>query len=290
MAPRGKNAQQHVRDALAAVRQDYENAKARTNLAAPLYIAVPPTVDAIRTIVKPEKYGTDVTMIELQGEPYSKQRAAVWKKERASMIKDGQNEIKAHLLKNLRALAPMKGWMRMRVNFGHLNISHYPKAFGQGKCDFKGFLEVLKHPRAQAGRNSRLIPALCAMNKTHANILQVLHLRESRSNRISSFDFTPLIIFPAYRLPNPLSALKLKSGIEAMPEFCSIFGVAWRKETVVFKESLCLFFETGQGIPLRLEMDMDYNEIGGYQPGTIKCFRNNRRNKHLEILSCDPEK
>lgn len=154
MAARGPKPLQNVRDALAAVRQDYENARARSNLAAPLYVAIPPSVDTISTIVKPEKYGTGMIMIELQGERYSGGRNLAWGKERDKILRDGHNEIKAHLLKNLRALAPVKGWMRMRVNFGHLNITNYPPEFSQGKYDFKGFLEkVLKHPRAQASRN-----------------------------------------------------------------------------------------------------------------------------------------
>ncbi|CAG8982766.1 hypothetical protein HYALB_00001047 [Hymenoscyphus albidus] len=248
MSKAGPGAENNVLAALDAVRQDYANAKARIRTAAPVYIMVPPSFHAIRSFLKPVTYEPGLTMIELYGQPYVGQNIAVWNRERTSMVNSGKENIKNHLAKHIQAMAVMKGWMRMRVHFGHLNFTSFPKEFLQGRCDFKGFIELLENPRIQAG---------------------------------AKFD---------RKLLNPLSALKLKGEIEAMPAFCSVFGPATSAKEATFKESVCLFFDTSQGIPVRLEMDVDHSEVGGYQPGSIQCFRNNRRNKHLEILQCDIEK
>jgi hypothetical protein len=68
-------------------------------------------------------------------------------------------------------------------------------------------------------------------------------------------------------------------------------------EKINFQDSLCLFFRTTQGVPIRVEADVDRVEVddenndpGIYQMGTTRHYWDNRRNRHLEIVTIDIER
>ncbi|RDL42028.1 uncharacterized protein BP5553_02007 [Venustampulla echinocandica] len=246
---RQPNAKYNVSEAIKGIRQAYQNVKARSLSVTPLFIVVSPARETMRQIVRPTRYREGLTIIELAGDKLSGWDLLNWESTREAREEENYTKVHNHLAKHLLALAPLKGWMRMRVHFGHLNLTQYPKAFGQSQCSFEKFLEILENPRVQAA---------------------------------AKFD---------KKLPDPIAALTLKAQILSMPsQFCPTEGPTFLLEGVGFQDIVCLFFNTSQGIPIRVEADIDRNMDGDYQIGATKAFRNNRRNKHIEIITIDIER
>ncbi|KAF4634051.1 hypothetical protein G7Y89_g4051 [Cudoniella acicularis] len=250
-SPRNLNAQQNVTEAIVAIRQSYHNAKARKISASPLFIMVPPTTAAIQSVVRPKK-NEGVVTLELTGGRLSTPGQRDWESKRALMLEQNQKKFRDHLVDRLLAVATMKGWMRMRVHFGHLNLTKYPPEFAKGECNFQGFLKVLDNPRAQASAVfDRKLPDPTSVMKLKQKIIDM-----------SSYTGT----------------------------FCTLNGDVWGTENVSFQDTMCFFFRNSQNIDVRIEADIDRSTEGEYQIGTIRHFLNNARNKFIEIFSIDVEK
>jgi hypothetical protein len=91
-----------------------------------------------------------------------------------------------------------------------------------------------------------------------------------------------------------MTALKFKGAIVNDPDiFSATAGHTYNMtdmRQVQYRDTVCLFFETSQGVPIRVEGDIDRNYDGEYQMGSYRPFWNNRRNKHLEITTVDIER
>lgn len=85
--------------------------------------------------------------------------------------------------------------------------------------------------------------------------------------------------------------------IEWHERYCPVNGDQIPLEQVGFTNSLCLFFRTSQGVPVRSEADFDkieaneeHDDPGIYQMGATRHYWDNRRNKHLEMVTIDIER
>lgn len=143
------HAEANVMQALGEVRHSYKSAKARKLSGEPLYIATPPTASGMRSFLKPNKYREGLTMIGLVGDKMPTKMKEEWKSYRESAKRENYTIFHYHLSKTVLALAPHKGWMRMRVHFGHCDMQFFPTDFLKGGS-FQRFEGILKMPRAQA--------------------------------------------------------------------------------------------------------------------------------------------
>jgi hypothetical protein len=245
--PQSEKAQENVIEAINAIRQDLLDAKARKVSATPLYIVVPPSTQAMRNLFRPVKY-QKLNMIEPAGTELSSTEKEKWSRHRIKLLVENTNSFTSHIVKHLRALAPLKQWMQMRVHFGHLNMRQWPRDFTSGGSFTKLHI-VLNDPRTQAN---------------------------------SSFDKV---------LPDAKRGKEIGRRIIANPEiFTSFYGINYALEEVEFSHMLCVFLKTSHRIPVRLEVDIDRNAEDKYQLGSMRYFRDNNRNKLVEVCNVDIER
>jgi hypothetical protein len=148
----------NITAAIKGIRQAYQDAKAQAISASPLYIIVPPTASAMRSIVRLKTleyqsghYRNVATSIELVGEPLSASETLKWEATRRKMIDDNFNTFRDHLIKRTLPLADLKGWMRMRVHLGHINLREYPLEFrDSNKYSFDMFTNMMKKSRVSS--------------------------------------------------------------------------------------------------------------------------------------------
>ncbi|KAH6678525.1 hypothetical protein B0J14DRAFT_559656 [Halenospora varia] len=245
---RNENARDNVIAAVSAIRRAYEHAKARKISASPLFIVTPPSISVMKSRVKPNKTDEGLVTMELTGRSLTQTQLRNWGTRRKSLLEADLKRFKEHLVSHLLALAPMKGRMRMRVHFGHYNMSRYPQEFADGDCDFDGFVKVLGNPRAQA---------------------------------TALFDKK----LPADNIPNLLQQIAKDT-----PRFCTLLGDTWGLEEVKYQHALVFFFQTAQKVSVRVESDIDATHEGCYQLGASRNYRDNSRNKFIEVISVDVEK
>ncbi|EHK96868.1 hypothetical protein M7I_7409 [Glarea lozoyensis 74030] len=116
-------------------------------------------------------------------------------------------------------------------------------------CTYKGLMDVLNDPRAQAA---------------------------STFNKV---------------LLDAQTGVALGRKFVGAPEvFTSIYGPHYPLEEVEISHMLCVYFRTPQNIPVRLETDIDRNGENQYQLGSTRYFRDNTRNKRVEICNIDIER
>jgi hypothetical protein len=140
------------------IRQAVQHKRAEEIMATPLYIVAPPTATAMRVVVRPksiellERNGSDapikkVTGFELFGRKLSQEERSAWKSKRVTMIQSNYDTFREALVKNITCLTPLKGWMRMRLHFGHLTLSSYKDDFATSKFSLEKFVEMMGNPR-----------------------------------------------------------------------------------------------------------------------------------------------
>ena len=152
----------HSESTIAAVikgiRQAVQHKRAEDIMATPIYIVAPPTAIAMRVVVRPksiELLGRQeggvpvktVTGFELFGRRFTQEEILAWKSERVIMNQSNQDTLREALVKSMACLAPLKGWMRMRVHFGHLTLSSYKDDFAASKFGLEKFAEMMSNPR-----------------------------------------------------------------------------------------------------------------------------------------------
>lgn len=153
-----RGAEQNVADAIRGIKVLQRNAQAQVISASPEYIIVPPTPSAMRSIVQPKvtekrenSVNPVVTSIELAGDRLSADEMSEWESHLRQINKDNYKTFREHLINRTLPLGDLRGWMRMRVHFGHVNLSQYQEAFANGKYTFELFADMMKKARVAAG-------------------------------------------------------------------------------------------------------------------------------------------
>jgi hypothetical protein len=108
-----------------------------------MYIISVPTASAMRSVVRArilEYEPKQASEFELAGAWFSEKQKTAWNACRPSRVT-------ANLIKRLR------GWMRMRVHFGHVVLTQFPKSFGESGQPFETFIssKMMAHPRTVGG-------------------------------------------------------------------------------------------------------------------------------------------
>lgn len=97
------------------------------------------------------------------------------------------------------------------------------------------------------------------------------------------------------RLPHPKAAILMIKKILDWPERFDTLSGHGTLLGVQPEDCLCIFFQSTQGVPVRIEADIDridhYNgDSFTYQMGATRHYWHNRRNTHLEIVNIDIER
>lgn len=155
---KGQGCEGNVMAAIEGIKLLYLDARAQVVLESPLYIIVPPTADAMRSIVRPNTtedrenvINPVVTSIGLAGDRLSAAEKLEWESTRRQMNEENSKAFRNHLVKRILKLANLRGWMRMRVQFGHINLSQYQNNFKLAKYSFDMFAEMMKKSRVATG-------------------------------------------------------------------------------------------------------------------------------------------
>jgi hypothetical protein len=151
-------AETNVAEAIQGIKQKYLDAQAQVISASPIYIITPPTNGAIRSIVQPDKVEERadasnplITSIALAGERLSQAAQSKWEFTRRQMKEENYKAFRTHLFKSILELKNLRNWMRMRVQYGHINLSQYQKDFFDGKYSFELFAGMMKRSRVATG-------------------------------------------------------------------------------------------------------------------------------------------
>jgi hypothetical protein len=153
-----RQAEKDVVAAIEGIKLQFLDTMAQLVSATPLYIVVPPKPDAIRSIVRPGKteerpeyINPIITSIELAGVPLDRAERLKWESTRDRMNTENEQAFRTHLSTRLLQLKNLRNWMRMRVQFGHINLSQYLKKFALGELSFDLFAEMMKKSRVASG-------------------------------------------------------------------------------------------------------------------------------------------
>ncbi|KAH8808406.1 hypothetical protein F5884DRAFT_857939 [Xylogone sp. PMI_703] len=249
-----------ILDAIQAINLEVQNAKTRAISALPVYIVVPPTEKAIRGIVSPVFSSQDdtqprgtVVAFRLSGPELTEQELNTWRiSERPALLRINRQRIQEQLIKTALGLSVYRGWMRMRVHFGHLHLKQYRKDFTQSTYSFKDFVKMMKEPRTTGTFERRIADASIA-----TYVMQ-------------KFEKLPGLFSPAESRMQELKDMK--------PVHSEVIFVTTRGGQNLRVEA-----------DLDTRLDESGNETVEYQTGTIRLYHNNQRNKRFETTTVDIE-
>ncbi|KAL2062999.1 hypothetical protein VTL71DRAFT_6071 [Oculimacula yallundae] len=143
-----------------SIRRAIQDAKARSNIATAQYLFVPPTAKAMRKIVRALVLQTlepmSATSFVLSGDPLSLEDRKQWYNARPGMVARTQQLFHTKLITGLTALEAVKGWMRMRVIFGHVVFKMFTTPFAEGKYSYEDFVAMVSHPRQNGYLNKKI--------------------------------------------------------------------------------------------------------------------------------------
>ena len=136
--------------AIKGIQQAVQSSEAEVVYASPQYIVTPPTASVMRIKVQP-KYDSkkSIVGVELGGRPYSTLEQEIWASNRDEMINKNLTKFQGHLTKHTNLLAPLIGWMRMRVHFGHARLGKVREEFVQSKYSLEDFTKMMDLSRVR---------------------------------------------------------------------------------------------------------------------------------------------
>jgi len=147
---------------------------ARAIVASPLFIVEVPNVCISRSsvlpryegqITRPIENGTkypDLIGFKLSDTKYSPWELAKWKEDRVLAVNKNRQVFQDRFFKYMDDLSHYKGWLRMRVHFGHLELKHYRQAFvdSENGFSFNEFTKMLAKSRTSGVFNKRQVNVL----------------------------------------------------------------------------------------------------------------------------------
>jgi hypothetical protein len=152
---RADEAEQKVSNVIRGIKLKLREVEAEIESACRVYFIVPPTSDAMRTIVRPTE-GTmrreasgkiTVTRFELAGDQLSAPKLLEWKNGWKERNSDVYEAFRTELIEKTLKLADLRKWMRMRVHFGHTILGMSKDDFRAGIFGFEEFEKMMKNSR-----------------------------------------------------------------------------------------------------------------------------------------------
>jgi hypothetical protein len=136
--------------AIKGIRQAVRSSEAEVVYASPQYIVTPPIASVMRIIVQP-KYDSkrNIMGVELGGRRFSTLEQEIWRSNRDEMVEKNLTRLRDHLTKHTTLLAPLMGWMRMRVHFGHARLGKVREEFVQSKYSLEDFTKMMDLSRVR---------------------------------------------------------------------------------------------------------------------------------------------
>lgn len=131
------------------IRQAVQSSQAEVVYAAPQYIVTPPTASIMRALVQPRYDGKNIIGAKLGGRQFSAEEQELWGSNRGNMLNENLMKFREHLIKHTALLAPLMGWMRMRVHFGHARLGKVREEFVQSKYSLEDFVKMMNLSRVR---------------------------------------------------------------------------------------------------------------------------------------------
>ncbi|KAI9051232.1 hypothetical protein LZ554_005333 [Drepanopeziza brunnea f. sp. 'monogermtubi'] len=142
---------QDLKPVIDGIRLAVQHAHAKRIMATNVYFVVPPNGSAMKTIVRPRESRPApdkfAKFLELAGEDLSPTEKKEWDEDRGRKVLEYRKGFQDHLLQNLKLIEPLKGWMRMRIMFGHVELTAYYKGFAASAVSYEKFLKMVGEPR-----------------------------------------------------------------------------------------------------------------------------------------------
>ncbi|KAH8775846.1 hypothetical protein BGZ57DRAFT_365462 [Hyaloscypha finlandica] len=256
----------HIAEAIRGIRLVVADARARAILATPKYFVIPPAASAMQEFIGPKQVITETAVVDdvettknvmcigtlLVGQDLPEMEQQKRSKTGASRNSDHIRDFKDRLSSSLMELAPLKTEMRMRVHFGHVVFRKFPPQYTACQQSITEFTAMLGHPNLSV-EIDRMIPGIVAFKMAH-KIVGLPDRFRPASGRVLS-----LLEVPA-------------------------------------KHTEILFVTTRRGDEFRVEAEIDarYDEDTNwseeFQVGSYNVFRDDRRDKRVELSTIDPER
>lgn len=134
-----------------AIRQVIRHRHALYFAAKPTHIIIPPTADAMTTVVKPMiaplelKRPYDTIGVKLGEEKLSEEERLKWNNEHPQRLLACRQKFEQNLINALNGLQSYRGWMRMRVRFGHVILHDPMNRFAKGNQWWEDFIKMMNH-------------------------------------------------------------------------------------------------------------------------------------------------
>lgn len=119
----------------------------------PLFIVVPPSPKAMRSIVAPmftitkEDGKTVFVGTKLEGDYLSGEEEDLWSSAYNRMLAKNQDDFKTRLSQDAMRLIEYKQWMRMRVHFGRVHLERVQASFANSECSFEKYVKMINSHR-----------------------------------------------------------------------------------------------------------------------------------------------
>lgn len=256
----------HIAEAIRGIRLVVADARARAVLATPKYFVIPPAASATREFIGPKQVITEAAVVDdvettknvmcigtlLVGQDLPEIEQQKRSKTGASRNSDHIRDFKDRLSSSLMELAPLKTEMRMRVHFGHVVFRKFPPQYTAFQQSITEFTAMLGHPHLRV-EIDRMIPGIVAFKMAH-KIVGLPDRFRPASGRVLSLREVPA------------------------------------------KHTEVLFVTTRRGDEFRIEAEIDARYDEGtdwseeFQVGSYNVFRDDRRDKRVELSTIDPER
>jgi hypothetical protein len=136
--------------AIRGIRQVVRSLEAEVAYASPQYVVNPPTANMMRMKVQPKyDFKKNIIGVELTGRHFSTLEQDLWSSSHEEMTEKNLKRVQDHLRKHTALLAPLMGWMRMRVHFGHATLGKVREDFVQSKYSLEEFAKMMDMSRVR---------------------------------------------------------------------------------------------------------------------------------------------
>ena len=129
--------------AIKGIRQATRDSDAKDVFAKPVLIVALPQSESLMTRSVRPKYDRNKVGVELAGPRLTEQERDLWRK---TCLEDNVKKFRDPLVKHIALLAPLRGWMRMRVHFGHVKYAKVHSSFlnMESEYSFRDFAEMVE--------------------------------------------------------------------------------------------------------------------------------------------------
>lgn len=153
---------ENVKDALKRLRGTLNHVEANEQSSRARYIMEPPSSSTMRTevlatniIQKPD--GKRARRIEQSGRQLSYYEQCIWEQERGDIIAANEEIFKEHMKQAFTRLCELNSGMRMRVQFGYIQLMRCRTAVTKPGFPYRDLLKMMNEPQTDAEFEKRQV-------------------------------------------------------------------------------------------------------------------------------------